>query len=213
MIAVHPLFVISAFIPIVPLGIGLYAVKGLGKDRRLLLILMGLAFIVQFIAFLYFLNRENNLFIYHIYMPLEFIILGHIYKIWLINWWKSQLLDVIIWAYVLFSAVNTFFFQKFDTVNSNALLVGGVLLMIFSLAFFYRILDEMKLKSLEKSPEFWINSSILLYYSGSIIVLGMNHLIAEKSDRLIEIIYMLHSVINIIHYLLFGIGLWLKVKE
>lgn len=213
MLDTNPLYLLSALVPLVPLGIGLYYIKRLGYARKLLTVLMGLSSITQIIALAYFLVNENNLFIYHMYMPLEFILLGYMYKIWLKDWWKGWIIDLIIWAYVGLSILNTLFIQTPDTVNSYALFLGGAFLIIFAIAFFYRILDEMKLRSLESSFEFWINASILLYYSGSVLILGLNHLISMKSVELIETLYVFHSCFNILHYLLFGIGLWIKPKQ
>jgi len=210
---IHPLVFISVLIPLIPLGAGLIFMRRLGSDRKLLLLLMGISLLTQLIGFSYFIESENNLFIYHIYMPIEFILLGYIYKLWLSDWWKKELFDMLIWSFVAFSIFNAVFLQPLDESNSYAIFVGGICLIVFSITFFYKTLSELREDSLEKNPRFWINTSILLYYSGSLLILGMDHLLTHKSKELYATIWYFHSSFNILHYLLFTVALCLKPRE
>lgn len=213
MIEIHPLVYISVLIPLVPLVMGLIFRQRLGSDRKLLLLLMGISFIMQVWGFSYFVESENNLFIHHIYMPIEMILLGYIYKIWLSDWWRSEIFDFLIWSFVAFSIFNSAFLQSLEESNSYAIMIGGICLMVFAIGFFYKTLSELKDDSLEMNPRFWINTSILLYYAGSLLILGMDHIIIQKPKAFYTTIWYFHSTFNILHYLLFTIALCLKPRE
>ena len=210
----HPLHIISALAPVLPLGLGLMFFRRLEKARRILLILMACSLIAQLIALDYFLDKKSNLFVYHFYLPIEVLLLGNIYKIWLRGYWKKALIETLIWSFVLFAILNTLFFQGLDQMNTHALFVAGSMLIIFAIAYFYRVLDEMKEEALEKSPAFWINTAVLLYYSGSLLILTMTRLLsAEAIKAYYHDIWFFHSCFNILMYGLFALGLWMKEKS
>lgn len=203
---------VSAYAPALPLGIGLVFVKRLELDQKILMGVMVLSLLVQFIALMIAVPEAPNYFLYHFYTPIEFIALGYIYKLWLSDWWSKRIFDFSIVGFSGFCIINSYFFEPFDQMNSNAVLVESILLIIFSIAFFYRILEEMAVKKLEQSPRFWINTSVLLYYAGSLLILGFTNLIFEQSEELSLTIWAFHSSFNILHYVLFGVGLWLTSK-
>lgn len=208
----HLLVYLSVFAPAIPLAIGISRLKYLRPDRKCLLVLMGVALVVQLIAIIFFQNKWNNHFLYHIYNPIEVLSFLYIYQLWLSGWWKKWVFKMLMGSYLIFAILNTAFSQPFNTNNSNAVLVGSIILIILAIVFFYRILDEMNIERIEKSPQFWINTSILLYFSGSLLIIGLNPIIAEKSVELFKSVWIFHSSFNILHYILFAIGLWIKPK-
>ena len=204
------LIYVSALVPLIPLSIGLFRFSQLNRDQKILCGIMGLAFIIQVWALIYFENRWNNQFLYHFYTPLEFLGFGLIYQNWLKQWVGKKIFVALILIVILLAILNTLFLQPLEIVNSNIIILCAILLIGLAITFFYFVFTNLSLGRLEKSPEFWINTSVLLYYAGSLLILGLNNYISQASTELKTTVWIFHSSFNILHYLLFSIGLWMK---
>lgn len=204
---------LSTFAPALPLGIGLMFLKRLGRDQQILVGIIGFSLVVEILAHWIATWRTSNLPLLHLYAPIEFIAFAYIYKLWLSEWWGKKVFDLGIIGFVAFSVINTLFFQSIDQWNSNAILMKSVLLMILSIAFFYRVLDQMSIDTLSYSPRFWINVSVFLYYSGSLLMVSYTNFIFNEINDGFLLIWYFHTGFNILHYLLFGIGLWLRPER
>ncbi|MEL7531238.1 MAG: hypothetical protein AAFN10_08030, partial [Bacteroidota bacterium] len=124
--------------------------------------------------------------------------------------WDSRLIYALGLALVIFALCNALWLQPaLSHPNTYAILISSFFLMLFAISFFYRVISEMSLGPLEQSPAFWINASVLLYYAGSILILGLDNYL---EGSLLESVWVFHSSFNILHYLLFAIGLWIKAK-
>lgn len=203
----YPLIMFSIYIPLLPFGIGLLFFKRLEVERRALTILVGLAALVQILGLYFTYHPElNNIPLYSLYTPIEFLIYCFIYRSWFKGWVSPRLIEGIGFAFLLFYVGNALWLQPMDTNNTYSILVAGILLILFSILFFYRVISEMSLGPLEKSPAFWINASVLLYYAGSILILGLDNF---KEGSLAQSVWIFHSSFNILHYLLLTVGLWI----
>jgi len=207
------LLLISVLIPIVPLVIGISQFNRFENPLKTLTGLAGLALLVQVIGLVCALNKWNNYWLYQIYTPIAFLGFCYIYSKWLDDWWSRNVFISLGVGFCLFAVVNGVWLQPLSPTNLYAVWLSHLILMILSISFFYRIISEMSIANLERSPAFWINTSILLYTAGSMLILGLNHLIIARSKVLIDNVWYFHSTFNILHYLLFALGLWIKPKS
>lgn len=200
----------STFIPLIPLIIGLIYRQRDYPVRKYLLYLVGLSAIIQIASLIQSKFIAENYILFHIYTPLEFIIISQIYKIWLSKFWGKSIFDYLAVLFVAFSIYNSLFLQPVNTFNTYSILTSSTIIILLAISYFYFVLTTVSLGPLHNSPPFWINSSLLLYYSGAFLVLGFGQLIAEQSKEFALLIWNFHSVFNIIHYLLFAVALWVK---
>lgn len=206
------LYLVSALVPIVPLLVGLFRWRQLELSQRYLTVVVGLAFVVQVAGLISALNQWDNYWLYQFYTPLAFLCFLGIYRIWLRGWWSSKTFMALGGVFCLFALINAIWIQPAQPHTLYAVWLSHVVLIVLSISFFYRVISEMKLGPLEQSPAFWINTSALLYTAGSMLILGLNHLILLRSEVMVNNLWYFHSAFNILHYLLFALGLWIKPK-
>ncbi len=212
MISKDLLSILSVFSPIIPLAIGTFYFSRLKKDGKILTGLMLISLIVQVLAWILSINRTNNQFLYHIYTPVEFIIFCTVYRIYLSDWINKNIFNILSIGFIALSLLNTLFYQPYYTFNSLTSFAENMLLIMMAILFFYRALDTYKVESVEKSAPFWFNTSVLLYYSASLLILGFMQVISLASESTVRYLFSIHSVLNILHYFLFAISLWINRK-
>ena len=135
-------------------------------------------FFIEGIAAILLLQGTNNLFLFHILNPVQFILFSFYLKA--IVWSKKakNIISYIIPLSVVASFSISFTIQPFSEYNSYWLLIHNLFITIFILYYFYE-------QSLEKIPEhiyeksiFLINTGLFIYSIGSLLIGGfLNHLI------------------------------------
>ena len=203
---------LSSFAPMLPLWIGLANKSRLEASQDYLLVLVFIAFVVQVVANILWLYSNNNLFLMHFYVPVEFGLIMLLYSKWLQKWIMKAHFYFGILFFLAFSIINSLFVQSIYEFNSNAITLAYILYIGMAIFYFYKILNEEKLTPLEKNPKFWINTSILIYFSASLLVSSLSNQINTKSQLFVNISWAFHAFLNTLHYVLYAIGLWVRPK-
>ena len=207
------LSLISSFIVIIPLLISGFKLRSLNKVQIRLVYLLLTVLLVESISNILWYQKMNNLPIYHFYTVLEFLLITAIYKKVLANLFSKLFFIVISISFVLFAIVNTLFFQDLQTFNSNTTTLTGVVVILFSLCYFYALLKEVKYNNLETNPMFWINSGFLIYFSSNLILFFMNNSLFKRITEASYILWGLHAFINIILTLFYTVAIWVTPKR
>ncbi|UTW61857.1 hypothetical protein KFE98_17860 [bacterium SCSIO 12741] len=205
-ISIAPLFVL------LPLGLSWVLYGRLDKPLRWLSWLMVVSAVTALIAHLLWKEKINNLPILHVYTNLEFLMLS-LYFYWRLKPMLSpRVLILIILFFFGYSLVNSFFFQHIYENNSNARALESILLIFFSLLLFYKFIREARIVRLEQTPEFWINSAVLLYFSGSFFLFVFSNYVVNMKREWATVFWGVHAIFYVIYLLLISIGLW-KVRR
>lgn len=115
--------------------------------------------------------------------------------------------------FVMFALINTLFFQSLEEFNSHVTFVESLSLIVFAILYFYKMLRALEHRRLERVPMFWINMSVLTYFSGALILFHVaNELIPLPLEER-GAIWGTHAVFNIVHYFLYGVALWVKPER
>jgi len=119
---------------------------------------------------------------------------------------------ILIIAAVAFLIVifNIFFIEGIWDYPSLSNTVLSVLLICFSLAYFYQLLNRQEFIHIEKQGLFWVNAGVLFYYSINIFLFMLFKRIINAHQ---EDYYMIHNITNIIANLLFTVGLLCKPQK
>jgi hypothetical protein len=123
---------------------------------------------------------------------------------------KKTILAAII-AYFVCCVLNIFFVQK-GIFNSYTYVLGCILIVIFSIVYFYFLFRFPETGSLIKNPFFWIGIGLLFYYTCTIPVYGMQNFITITVQHYNWILTFIEDVLNIMLYSLFSIGFLCKVN-
>ena len=148
--------------------------------------------------------------IFQIYQISTIILISLLYK-QLFPKPLARLFDVII---ILLLVIFCFIFYSLDAKENTS--IGNVpetiVFIIFTLAYFFRLMTKMPTLHVNQLPMFWINTGLLIYYAGALVIfLFSGYLINILKDNMI-VYWSFHNFLNIISHLLIAIGLW-QVKH
>ena len=179
--------------------------------------------LISFIVILTFLNEgttwllvyfgEDNLWIYHFYTPITFIFMGLVYSRVLKPVIKVRLIYLGILLFVIFAVINSLFIQDLSEFNSNTVRLSSIFYIVFSILYFFRLLKFPMNISLSKVPMFWLNTGVLVYYSGTLILfLVVDSVISDESDLFIAS-WILNALFNIVLLGFYSVALCLKPQD
>ncbi|TYP77024.1 hypothetical protein [Aquimarina intermedia] len=204
---------VSTFIVVIPLLISVLRFRLLTTVQLKLVHLLILVLIVESISNILWRKKINNLPVYHLYTIIEFLLIIRIYWSTLSQLVSKKLLVGISVIFVVLAVLNTIFFQSIYVFNSNITTLLSILVILFSLSFFYITLKDVEYTALEKNPMFWINSGFLIYFSSNLILFFINNYLFEKSTEASFLIWGLHAIVNIVLIMFYTIAVWVNPKK
>lgn len=154
------------------------------------------------------LQGKNNLFIFHIYTPVEFFVFTYILKSSIKSSLVKKIVNISMICFTLFCIYDMFEFETIYKFNSLPRGFEGILAIGFSLYFFYEIFVAEENIDLLKSSYFWLFSGWLIYFSGTFFLyIYGNHVGTNITYPII------HSILNIFLNLVYIYALWLGSRK
>ncbi len=144
----------------------------------------------------------------NVYYLGEFLLLGLYYRQLLKDRFKSWVFLIIISLFITASLVNLLLFKSWFEYPAVLQTVSKIFLMGFSLLYFYKVMDEAKIRNLWKEPTIYINVAVLVYYSGNLFFSLLFNLILEYSREFSRITMHYFSLLNALFYVLIALGFW-----
>ena len=152
----------------------------------------------------------HNLWLSHIYFPLEFILMALFYMPHLAPIIKRRWMILIILMFMLYSLVN--FIQSL-TEYSQIRVYISILLVLFSIIYFYRVMDEGKISKMFTEPMIWVNSSVLIIYSTIFFYNILANLISKESRETALFLTNIYMSAIALFYILVAIAFWLEARQ
>lgn len=153
------------------------------------------------------LKGINNMPLFHTITFLEFGLLALIYR----KNFKSKKrksLGVFTILICLLLVYNTLYIEDIWEFDSFAKMITSLVLIFFSMIWFIKIFKEMVIEKLSDDPMFYINSGVLLYFSGNFFIFTYYNYVASRNGEVMNEIWNIHSILNIIYSLLLAIAVW-----
>jgi hypothetical protein len=128
---------------------------------------------------------HNNLTVYHVYSPIEFMLIS-LYFNYSIMALRKQGIGIIAGiAGILLSIINTLFIQKITHINSNFLLLEGAAIIIYCLLSFRQVIIG------ERPPyrlaQFWISVCFVIYCCATFTGWGIYALVHNEESVLAQV--------------------------
>lgn len=207
------LSLISSIAVILPLCIALWKYRRLQPVQQKLLYLLVTIFVVEAVANILWLQKENNHPVYHFYSIIEFGLILYLYKDALKRLFSARFFIVLWIVFAVFAIVNMSFFQSLSTFNSNVTTLLGFLVIFLSLSYFYALLKQETYSPLERKPLFWINAGFLIYFSSNLLLFFINNSMFTEADEMSHLVWGLHAIVNIILIIFFTIAVWVNPNQ
>ena len=187
---------------------GLFFYKKLSPPLRIIVFFCGVALFVNVVSTFLANHGINNLFLIHLDTIVEFLILLKFYSLVLKEALPTRF---FIWVGAYFAIIAlafAFTVQPFDTFNDYARTLESIGVIALALLLFYRILVEMKIVRLEQSSVFWVNTGLLLYFSGGALLFSLSNMTLQLDAVETAYLWGFHGMFYLVLYLLITLALW-----
>lgn len=199
-----PLALLGSFSIFIPFIVALYFYRKFDKITKLFFTYLALSALFEALMILWVIRGENNLWISHIFTPIEYGLLAFMLSCWQGNKTFKKLVRLSIPIVILLTiSLNLFGVEQTNTFDYISIPVVSVLLAAFS----WHILHQMSLHDtgdLLKNHIFWITVGIFIYFSGGLFVFALGIL---PQNGALYIIFQVNSVLLIFRNICFVIGL------
>lgn len=206
------LSVTVTFLVLLPLIVAVFRRKKLIDVQRKLAYLIVVLAITEFLSYVLWYRNIGNYPVFHFYSILEFWLVLNIYRLSLRRWLTPTVVLTAGIVFTAFALLNMLYLQDLFEFNSNVTTTSGVLIIFLSLFSFFQGLIKSTHSSLNRNPEFWINSGFLLYFSSNLVLFYLSN----RIDLSMEESYMIwgvHSIVNCILIIFYTIALWIRPKK
>jgi hypothetical protein len=115
-------------------------------------------------------------------------------------------------CYLIFGMVNMLFYQK-SSINTYTLILESILIIIFSLYYFYWLLSALPTAQLQRLPMFWLNSAHIIYFSGNLFLFVFTSYLVNVLNNNLLVYWTIHNILGIIEGLMIIVALWLDLQN
>ncbi|HEY4338183.1 MAG TPA: hypothetical protein VGM89_19885 [Puia sp.] len=157
-------------------------------------------------------HMRSNVQFYNVFMLVEYFTYAWFYRTILKNRLLRRLIGAYLILFPIFWFVAVFFVFGFDHWNSYLSIVGSFFTVCMAVAFYYQLFTAPQLTRLTVSPEFWISTGVIIFYTCNLPYLGMLNFITKEYLPLARKLLMLLQVLNIIMYSLFTLAFLCRTR-
>jgi hypothetical protein len=211
------LFIISTFYITVPAILGSLLFNKLKIEFKLLSIYLIIFSLLEVTGYVLSvgLKMKNNLFLIHIFAPIELILFAFIFYFHFQNWPPRKFIIIGLIILIIFSIINSKFIQPIRIYPTNFIYLESTTLILLSLTYFYQVFTELKVEKLWLEGMFWLSTGLLFYHSGTMILyLSSNYLMQTVTMDLFKFFHTLVlSVCHLLTYSLFTLAIWVGRKQ
>ena len=170
-----------------------------------------LSLIVEIIGTLQIRRNVSNTLTYNLSTSIEIT-----FYLWvLLNLLKGKFLKRFILGciviYPIISGLDIFFIQGKDSFHSVGYALGCLLIVFFTIIFFYQLFAKPEATRLSKDSAFWIATGLLLFYSVSFPLFVFVNFMKTFPAILANNLQYILIVLNVFLYLLFSIAFLCRI--
>jgi hypothetical protein len=203
---------ISAYGILFPLLLAIIRYKYLSKSLKFIFALFIAGALTEIASEIYInFIGDNNLWLLNSYQILETIIIVLFYYSLTNNKPKQIVILLFIMSFV-FISIFYFLKVKSNSLNNFPYTVEAIAIIALVLLSFHSIFKKQIYSNLLNAPVFWVNSAFLIFFSGNIYLYLFSKYLQEHALNAFFEIWVFHSILNIIFFILISIGLW-KTKK
>ncbi|HWZ04202.1 MAG TPA: hypothetical protein VNX40_11375 [Mucilaginibacter sp.] len=196
---------------ILPVLAWLYNYKNLDKVLKIAGIFFLVAFLIDIILELMTtMGVVNNMPMIHLFIVINILFFTAIYYYAFFKPSVKKAVIVLAALALLIVVFNIIFVEGIWEYPSLSITVLSVLLICFSLAYFYQLLNRQEFIHIEKQGLFWINSGVLFYFAINIFLFMLFKQFSQDEK---QEYYMIHSTSNVIANILYTVGLLCRPQK
>jgi hypothetical protein len=150
--------------------------------------------------------------LYYGYTLMEFTTISLFYAMFFKTYFNSKPIN----CFTLFSITSSLIYYSYTNLiraDNMTIIVEFIVLTGYSLFLFYYILKHLIYVNLLKEPVFWINTAVLFYFSGDLVLFVFkDYIVTHYSERYDLFWAITHTFFNVLMNVFFSIGFW-KIRR
>lgn len=199
-----PFYMVYMASVIVPTSIGAYGYRRLKFEMKLLLALMVITIAVEGFTFYLAIDGRNTNWVHHIYLPIEYSLIGFIFSRWQKMTFDKNVILFSIPLFVIACVMSVIVFDNLDQLNVFTTSLSCILYAAISSYTLYHLLKDDS-GSLSTDYRFWVSSALLLYSAGALSFFVFTKVFPN--------IWYGNIVVNIAVYLTFAVGFLCHIRH
>ncbi|TXK49110.1 hypothetical protein FVR03_06925 [Pontibacter qinzhouensis] len=140
----------------------------------------------------------NNLWMSHVYIPLEYAILAYMYLCIFNNKIIKRLIIGSVVLFFLFCALDIVYLESLTIYNSYPRVIESVLMVLLSLLYFYKVFKDIDKADLLTDPYFLLSVGVIVNFAGSSVINSLFNVMLQYPA---EIMLMCLAVLNFLNVL------------
>lgn len=199
---------------LLPLMMYLRRMRFASREVHIIGALVILSGICDLIGLLLFSKSQSTVVLFNTYYALMFFLLTWFYYKVLFAATHKFMLWISVAVYIQSFILVTVFFQTFFQYQTVMWLITAVIMIIYSIAYFFHSLSAMATTDYSGSGFIWINVGVMIYFCLNLFLFVMGDYVLTKLDpETSAMIWSSHNVNNIIKNILFTIGIYFSGKR
>jgi hypothetical protein len=196
---------ISIFSILVPVFAGIFRLRILSRELKLLVFYLIYGFIIAIVISLFFGNKWIMM-VLHISTLIEFVIMMLIIWTWQESKKMKRLLNIILLSYIPFWIFSKIVFEPISGLYPVSASIYQAILAL-SAGYTLFVVIENYTQSLLQYARFWILIALILNYTGTLLPTSLVGVIFTKPGEDVNLLYSINWILVIISNILFTIGL------
>ncbi len=155
---------------------------------------------------------KNGMPIGHFYFPIAIFIAGMFYKQILNDFIKPKYIIAVIVLYEIYCLINPIFIQGLFEYPSITGSIGALIIFLFSIAFFIKVMVEANIMKLTAEPLIWINTAFLIYYTVGFFYHSLYNLRTTASMEVAFFAIKVFAILNLFFYSIISVAFILTFR-
>ncbi|PLX07675.1 MAG: hypothetical protein C0596_09575 [Marinilabiliales bacterium] len=196
---------IAVIIPIIVILINFKYIKSFSTSR--VFALYSIADLISwFFSIVLAMSGNQNIIVANVFTIVEFTLVS-LFFVEILKLKKKRAYVTLICFLSLFFIFGVFISNNDLHTNLSSTVIS-IIFISLSVIYFSKLMREQKIDNLLSYQNFWFNTGILVYFSGSIFIMIFSNYFFTLSIDAQKILWLLHSIINLICYVIFAIGFY-----
>lgn len=188
---------VSALSSLIPILGGLFVTRWLVKEMRILFAYLIASFLVTVIMYLLAAKGINNLWLMHLFTPVQFGCLIWVFSFWATPSTHQRLFWWSIPSFFLVWAIGLFLIENINHFNSFTRPLEAVLLILASSYVLFQENVRDSGRTIRR-PQFWVGSATVIYFTGMVILYSLSNVLLKDSIEILGLIWSpIQMVVNI----------------
>lgn len=204
--------VASSGLCLIPFAVSLLNLKKINFYLKPVFGLLAINVVFEIMNIFFARSGLSNNYILHYFTVAEFALISLFYRFFFKKYFNPLLIDLIIPVFLIAAYIDYRIYGLNSAYNFSPS-VECIVIIFYSFFFFYYTLKKLIFENLLATPVFWINTAILFYFSGNLILFIFSSYMAKIDIIKYGILWaIIHTFFNLLYNFLLSVGFW-KTKN